>query len=72
MNRDDEHIKRSVKEMIKSGKLWLALAGVAVGVLLLLFGGNIGDLLSGDMSQDVSQDQEKGGERLSMEDYRQA
>ena len=72
MDRDDEHIKRSVKVMKKSGKLWFALAGVVMGVLLLLFGGGMDDLF-GQKNHDASgTPSSEGEERLSMEEYRLA
>lgn len=73
MDRDDEHIKRSVKVMKKSGRIWIALGGVAVGVILLLFGGDIGERFSGEPSGDASEVLDPDGQaRLSMEAYRVA
>lgn len=70
MDRDDEHIKRSVKMMKKSGKLWIALASVAIGILLLMFGGSVGEIISGNTEEAVTTPE--GQERLSMESYRLA
>lgn len=70
MNSDEQMIKRTVGAMKKSGKLWVALAGVAIGVGLLLFGGQVD--LSG---QDGDTDEAVPGvgeTRLSMEEYRTA
>jgi hypothetical protein len=73
MDRDDEHITRSVKVMKKSGKLWIALGGVALGVILLLFGGELGERFSGHTSEEASPTSDPDGQaRLSMEDYRLA
>ncbi len=73
MDRDDEHIKRSVKVMKKSGKLWIALGGVAVGVILLLFGGDVGERFLGDSSGEASEATDPDAQaRLSMEAYRLA
>ncbi len=72
MDRDDEHITRSVKVMKKSGKLWIALCGIALGVILLLFGGSIGELFSGEKENTPEASDPDGQARLSMEDYRLA
>ena len=73
MDRDDEHIERSVKVMKKSGKLWIALTGVALGVLLLIFGGDFSNLFGGKGDTEQSPDEiTDGPDRMSMESYRTA
>ncbi len=69
---NDQHLQRSVSAMKKSGKLWVALAVVAVGVLLLLFGGDIGDFLGDKESKDTPHEPQENRDRLSMESYRLA
>ncbi len=62
-------LRRNVGAMKKSGKLWVALIGIAVGILLLLFGGRLADGEGGDVTPPVS---EAETTKLTMEEYRQA
>ena len=73
MDQDGEHLQRSVGVMKKSGKLWIALAGVAVGILLLIFGGDMGEALT-QKQQDPSDaaNPSTAQDRMSMEEYRLA
>ena len=71
MDTDNQHIQRSVGAMKKSGKLWIALGGVVIGVLLLLFGKDMGDIWSKDTTQEPTYDT-GAPDRMSMEAYRTA
>ena len=72
MDRDNEHIQRSVSAMKKSGKLWIALIGVALGVLLLMFGGDLAEIFDRDSDTNDATDPTTNQDRMSMESYRQA
>ena len=60
--------------MKKSGKLWLALVGVLLGVILLVWGGDLGGLLGGSTTatpEGTTPTDTLTQDRLSMEAYRQ-
>ena len=74
MDQNQENLSRTVGVMKKNGKLWVALLGVALGVILLLFGGEWTSVFMNDDKQKDSADRSNGGEgglqQISMEDYR--
>lgn len=76
MEQDQENLSRTVGAMRKNGKLWVALLGVAVGVVLLLFGGEWASVFMKDDSKgsvsDRSDATEDGLQEISMEAYRTA
>ena len=69
MNTDREMMGRTVGAMKRGGKLWIALLGVAIGVVLLLVSGWMGDDAA---DEDVKGDTAATDTRISMEEYRAA
>ena len=70
-----ENISRTVGVMKKNGKLKVAVIGIAVGVVLLLFGGEwIKVFMSEEDRNTAAPSEAEGGETqlLSMETYRQS
>lgn len=73
MDRGEQNFKRTVGAMKKSGKLWIALVAVALGVALLAFGGEWSAIF-GDREDEAlgNHASSEGDTRLSMEEYRLA
>ena len=75
MDHNQQNFGRTVGAMKKSGKLWIALGCVLLGVILLLFGGEWKKVFMGDGNKSAASPSEAtGGEVqiLSMEEYRVA
>ena len=75
MDREQQNLSRTVGAMKKSGKLWMIFGGLAIGVLLLAFGGELKNVFASDSSQDAvhsTEGQEAELRLLSMEEYRVA
>ena len=70
-----ENFSRTVGVMKKNGKLWIALGGVALGIILLIFGGEWKSVFMDEKKDHVASPSEATGEELqliSMETYRTA
>lgn len=74
MEQNEHSISRTVGVMKKSGRLWIALGGLALGVVFLVFGGEWKAVFLKE-SKETSASAEISGEEgqlLSMETYREA
>ena len=70
-----ENFNRTVGAMKKSGRLWIALGGVALGIILLIFGGEWRSVFMSEEKEHMVSPQEAAGDAgqlLSMEEYRSA
>jgi len=75
LDREQQNLGRTVSAMKKNGKLWIALGGVALGVILLLFGGEWKSVFMDDQDKSAASPSEAAGgtlQLLSMEEYRVA
>lgn len=75
MDHNQQNLGRTVGAMKKNGKLWIALGGVALGVIFLLFGGEWAKTFMADDNKTSASPSEATGEDLqllSMEEYRTA
>lgn len=75
MDKEQQNLSRTVSAMKKNGKLWMILGCLALGVLLLVFGGEMKALFGTDSLQgdeDYAQEGEAELRLLSMEEYRVA
>ena len=75
MDHNQQNLSRTVGAMKKNGKLWIALGGVILGVIFLLFGGEWAKIFMKDDNKTSASPSEATGEELqllSMEEYRTA
>ncbi len=73
MEREQQNLSRTVSAMKKNGKLWMILGGIVIGVLLLVFGGEMKTIFGADSAQNPDNRAEGGDgdlRLLSMEEYR--
>ncbi|MBE6586034.1 MAG: hypothetical protein E7645_05850 [Ruminococcaceae bacterium] len=74
MDQNEHSISRTVGVMKKSGKLWVALGGLALGMAFLLFGGEWQAVFMKEETKSTGAPAHPDGEdiQLSMETYRRA
>jgi len=75
MEREQQNLSRTISAMKKNGKLWMILGCLAVGVLLLVFGGEMKSIFAADPTPSGGSYADEGDgdlRLLSMEEYRTA
>lgn len=72
MHSNDQHLQRTVGAMKAKGKLWIAIIGVVLGVILLWLGGRRESVKAGDSDAGMMPIDDASQDRLEMEEYRTA